>query len=50
MEKNKEEPEFKTIRMKNATHKRLLDFAKKSETFDDAIERLFDMAENGKKK
>ena len=50
MGKNKEEPEFKTIRMKTATHKRLLDFAKKSETFDDAIERLFDMAQDGEEK
>jgi hypothetical protein len=40
----------KTLKISSEVHSRLMNFAKKSETLDDAISRLLDIAEDKKGK
>ena len=42
-----EEQEFKQLRILKSTHDRLTNFGKKSETYDDIINRAIDAAEKG---
>ncbi|MCJ7634502.1 hypothetical protein MUP77_19175 [Candidatus Bathyarchaeota archaeon] len=48
MEKRKNIVFNKTIKISSEVHSRLMDWAKKSETLDQAISRLLDIAEGRK--
>lgn len=40
--------EVKTIKIRKSTHKRLVEFGNKDETFSDIIDRLIDLAKGEK--